>query len=113
MANRLKQIAAELLQRYQQRKARGELRVDDKLYLDLCQMMPEKAAQEPQPITGTTLKELAQAKVLAGQPLNDAEEDASCGRESRFEPIARGVGRPAAREPFCCLGPASTVRPSS
>jgi hypothetical protein len=45
MANRLKQIAAELLQRYQQRKARGELRVDDKLYLELTQVMPEKAAQ--------------------------------------------------------------------
>jgi hypothetical protein len=45
MANRFKAIAGELLQRYQQPKVRGELRVDDKLYLELTQVMPEKVAQ--------------------------------------------------------------------
>ncbi|HEX9120365.1 MAG TPA: hypothetical protein VF840_07485 [Terriglobales bacterium] len=38
-------ITEHLLQRYQQRKARDDLRVDDHLYLELCQTMPEKAAQ--------------------------------------------------------------------
>jgi hypothetical protein len=44
--SKLKEIAEQLLQRHQQRKARGELRVDDHLYLELCQMLPEQAAQE-------------------------------------------------------------------
>jgi hypothetical protein len=39
-ANRFKAIAGELLQRYQQPKVRGELRGDDKLYLELTQMLP-------------------------------------------------------------------------
>ena len=43
--SKLKEIAEQLLQRYQQRKARGELRVDDKLYLELTQIMPEAVAQ--------------------------------------------------------------------
>jgi hypothetical protein len=46
MGNRFKEMAAELLQRYQQRKVRGELRVDDKLYLELTQVMPEKGHSE-------------------------------------------------------------------
>jgi hypothetical protein len=43
--SKLTEIAGELLQRYQQPKARGELRGDDKLYLELTQVMPEKVAQ--------------------------------------------------------------------
>jgi hypothetical protein len=39
--SKLKEIAEQLLQRYQQPKVRGELRGDDKLYLELTQMLPE------------------------------------------------------------------------
>lgn len=34
-----------IVTRYHQRRARGEFRVDDNLYLELTQVMPEKAAQ--------------------------------------------------------------------
>jgi hypothetical protein len=39
-------VAQEIVGRYQQRRARGELRVDDRLFLELCQVLSEKAAQE-------------------------------------------------------------------
>jgi len=31
---------------YKQRRLRGELRVDDQLFFELCEVLPEKAAQE-------------------------------------------------------------------
>ena len=39
-------VAQGIVARYQQRRIRGEFRVDDKLFLELCQVLPEKAAQE-------------------------------------------------------------------
>ncbi len=39
-------IAQEIVARYQQRRVSGECRVDDRLYQDLAQALPQKSAQE-------------------------------------------------------------------
>ena len=39
-------VAQAIVGRYQQRRVRGELRVDDRLFLELSQVLPEKDAQD-------------------------------------------------------------------
>ena len=39
-------VAETIVERYRQRRKNGECRVDDKLYEDLCQVLPKEAAQE-------------------------------------------------------------------
>ena len=39
-------VAQAIVAHYQQRRIRGEFRVDDKLFLEVCQVLPEKAAME-------------------------------------------------------------------
>jgi hypothetical protein len=125
MTKELEATAQGIVVRYHQRRLRGECRVDDKLFLDLCQVLPEKTAQEifaqfrkrrahsdpraeftlgveigialhdaehfastAKPVVrlserekvaarpGMRLKEIAEAKVMAGEPLTEDEEDA-------------------------------------
>jgi hypothetical protein len=39
-------VAQAIVERYRQGRVRGELRVDDRLFLELCQLLPEKAAED-------------------------------------------------------------------
>jgi crotonobetainyl-CoA:carnitine CoA-transferase CaiB-like acyl-CoA transferase len=40
------EIARDIVARYNGRRLRGEFRVDDKLFTDLCEQLPEDAARE-------------------------------------------------------------------
>jgi len=39
-------VAQAIVERYRQGRVGGEFRVDDRLFFELCQVLPEKAAQE-------------------------------------------------------------------
>ena len=97
-------VAQAIVGRYQQRRARGELRVDDRLLLELCHVLPQKDAQDVfERFRTRRARSDPKAEYLLvmdiGVAMHDVEHYARTFMRKR-DPVAPGRSRPSAANTY-------------